>query len=159
LTQLIFQPTFKIEYNFASGDKNPKDGVSNTFIPLFQTTHEPYGLIDFFRWENVKEFAVSMDFVPMKDRIKGSLQYHRYYLDDTSDAWYNSSGVKIRQAKAGQYVSDYVGDEVDLCLKYKLFSFLNLEGGYAHFFCGKYVKDTGSADDADWFYCQTVVTF
>jgi hypothetical protein len=57
LKQIILQPTFKIEYNFATGDKKPKDGTSNTFSPLFQTTHEPYGLIDFFRWQNVKEFC------------------------------------------------------------------------------------------------------
>ena len=41
----------------------------------------------------------------------------------------------------------------------KVLSFLELEGGYAHFFCGKYVKETGSADDADWFYLQTLITF
>jgi hypothetical protein len=159
LKQIITQPTFKIEYNFATGDKTPKDGTSNTFSPLFQSTHDPYGLIDFFRWQNVKEFAAFMDFVPIKNRINGSLQYHRYYLDDTTDAWYNAAGIKVRQAKAGQHVSDYVGDEVDLRMNYKLFSFLTLEGGYAHFFCGKFVKDTGSSDDADWFYLQTVVTF
>lgn len=159
LKKIITQPTFKIEYNFATGDKKPKDGTSNTFSPLFQTTHEPYGLIDFFRWQNVKEYAFFMDFVPIKDRINCSLQYHRFYLDDTSDAWYNSSGVKVRQAKVGQHVSDYVGDEVDLCTKYKPFTFLTLEGGYAHFFSGKFVKDTGSSDDADWFYLQTLITF
>jgi hypothetical protein len=44
-------------------------------------------------------------------------------------------------------------------MNYKLFSFLILEGGYAHFFSGKFVKDTGSADDADWFYLQTLIAF
>jgi len=44
-------------------------------------------------------------------------------------------------------------------MKYKFLSFLELEGGYAHFFCGDYVRDTGSADDADWFYLQTLITF
>ncbi len=159
LKQIITQPTFKIEYNFASGDKKTKDGESNTFSPLFQSTHDPYGLIDFFRWQNVKECAFFMDFVPIKNRLNGSLQYHRYYLDDTSDSWYNSSGNKIRTSAVGQHVSDYVGDEVDLRMNYKLFSFLTLEGGYAHFFCGEYVKDTGTSDDADWVYLQTVVTF
>jgi hypothetical protein len=44
-------------------------------------------------------------------------------------------------------------------MQYKLFSFLNLEVGYAHFFPGKFVKDTGSSDEADWFYLQTSITF
>ena len=152
------QPVVKIEYNYASGDDNPKDGDSETFIPLFQSTHEPYGIIDFFRWQNVKEIACSLDFTPLKDRIKGSLQYHRFYLDETEDAWYNSAGKKIRKGTSAD-VSNYVGDEADFYLKYKVLSFLELEGGYAHFFSGKFVKDTGSSDDADWFYFQTVITF
>ncbi len=152
------QPVVKIEYNYASGDDNPNDGDSETFIPLFQSTHEPYGIIDFFRWQNVKRLCCILDFMPLKDRIKCSLEYHRFYLAETEDAWYNSSGKKIRKGTSAD-VSDYVGDEVDLVMKYKVLSFLELEGGYAHFFCGDYVKDTGSSDDADWFYFQTAITF
>ncbi|WAC07760.1 MAG: alginate export family protein [Thermodesulfobacteriota bacterium] len=152
------QPVAKIEYNFASGDDKPHDGKSETFIPLFQSTHEPYGIIDFFRWQNVKEVACFLDFTPIKDRLKGSLQYHRFYLDETEDAWYNASGKKIRKGTSAD-VSDYVGDELDVVMTCKPLSFLTLEGGYAHFFCGEYVKDTGSSDDADWVYFQTVVTF
>ena len=48
---------------------------------------------------------------------------------------------------------------MDLVLNYKVSSFLNIEGGYARFFCGDYVKDTGSSKDADWFYLQTAITF
>ncbi|PJA47754.1 MAG: hypothetical protein CO171_09060, partial [Syntrophobacterales bacterium CG_4_9_14_3_um_filter_49_8] len=59
--------------------------------------------------------------------------------------------------------SDYLGDEVDMVLNYKVFSFLELEGGYAHFFSGDYIKDTVTgatkSADADWFYLQTVITF
>ena len=152
------KPVIKVEYNYASGDDNPKDGKAKTFSPLFQTTHDPYGIIDFFRWQNVKEVAFFLDFTPLKDRIKGSLQYHRFYLAETEDAWYNSAGMKIRKGTSAD-VSNYVGDEVSGYLKYKVLSFLELEGGYAHFFSGKFVKDTGSSDDADWFYLQTLITF
>jgi len=156
----FMQPVVKIEYNYASGDDNPKDGDSETFIPLFQSTHEPYGIIDFFRWQNMKEVAFCLDFTPRKDRIKASLQYHRFYLDETEDVWYNSSGKPMAKRKGTSAdVSNYVGDEVDVVMQYKLFSFLDLEGGYAHFFCGDYVKETGSADNADWFYLQSVIRF
>jgi len=153
-----YQPMIKLEYNYASGDDNPKDDTSKTFDPVYQSTHGPYGLIDFFRWQNMEEFALFLDFTPIKDRMKGSLQYHRYNLAETKDAWYNGGGTKLRYDKNGN-ASDYVGDEVDLVLNYKVSSFLNIEGGYARFFCGDYVKDTGSSDDADWFYLQTVITF
>jgi len=156
--KLLAQPMIKIEYNFASGDNDPHDGKAKTFNPLFPTAHEPYGTIDFFRWQNMKEIAFSLGFTPLKDRIKGSLQYHRFYLDETEDAWYNARGKVVRKGTLAD-VSNYVGDEADFYLKYKVLSFLELEGGYAHFFSGKFVKDTGSADDADWFYLQTMITF
>ena len=165
--QLILQPTFKIEYNFASGDKNSNDGVTHTFIPLFSTTHDKLGLIDFFRWENMKGPAVVMNFVPIKDRVNCSLEYHRLYLDESQDAWYDSSGNIIRKAslsKPGQHLSSHVGDEVDISMQYKLFSFLSLEGGYTHLFSGPYVKETSYSkgytdNDINWFYLQTIVTF
>ena len=112
----------------------------------------------------MEEFALSLNFAPIKDRMKGSLEYHRYYLAQEKDAWYNSSGSKIRYDGTGN-ASDHVGDEVDLVLNYKLFSFLDIEAGYAHFFSGEYVRDTatgtakGADKDADWFYLQTVITF
>ena len=156
--KLLAQPVIKIEYNFASGDSDPKDGKAETFNPLFPTAHETYGIIDLFRWQNVKEIAFLLEFTPLKDRIKGYLQYHRFYLDETEDAWYNARGKAIRKGMLAD-VSNYVGDEVDFYLKYKVLSFLELEGGYAHFFCGDFVKDTGSSDDTDWFYFQTSISF
>ena len=157
---IFFQPVIKFEYNFASGDGDPTDGTSKTFDPLYQNTHGPYGLIDFFRWQNMEEFALFLDFTPIKDRMKGSLEYHWFNMPETNDAWYGSGGSKIRYDKnKSKYASDYVGTEVDLLFNYKVSSFLNIEGGYAHFFCGDYVKDTGSSKDADWFYLQTAITF
>ena len=161
---IFSQPVIMFEYNYASGDDDPADGTSKTLEPLFQSTHGPYGLIDFFKWQNMEEFALFLDFTPIKARMKGSLQYHRYYLAETKDAWYSTGGKKTRYDKSGR-ASDYVGDEVDLVLSYKVSSFLDIEGGYAHFFSGEYVRDTatgtakGADKDADWFYLQTVITF
>ena len=160
---IFSQPVIKLEYNYATGDSDPANGTSKTFDPLFQTRHGPYGLIDFIRWQNMVEYAVFLDFTPIKDRVKGSLQYHRYYLDETNDAWYGTGGTKMRYNAKSKNASDYLGDEVDMVLNYKVFSFLELEGGYAHFFSGDYIKDTVTgatkSADADWFYLQTVITF
>ena len=60
--QILWNPKVALLYDQASGDKDPNDRDSNTFVPLYQTTHEPYGLLDFFRWENVcnPEFNVTL---------------------------------------------------------------------------------------------------
>jgi hypothetical protein len=159
-----WKPFIKFEYNYASGDNDPNDGVSKTFDPLYQTTHAPYGIIDFFRWQNMEEFAFVLEMKSIKKDLKSSLEYHRFYLAQARDAWYNTSGTKIRFDSTG-LASDYVAQEFDFVLSYKITSYLNLEGGYAHFFTGDYVKDTavgpssGAFSDVDWFYLQTVITF
>ena len=156
---IFSQPVIKLEYNYATGDDDPADGTCKTFNPIYQATHGPYGIIDFIKWQNMEEFAVFVDFAPVKNRMKGSLQYHRFYLDETNDAWYGTSGNKMRYNAKSKNASDHVGDEVDFVLSYKVFSFMNIEGGYAHFFCGDYIKDTGKSSDADFFYLQTMITF
>ena len=152
------QPKITLEYNYATGDENPNDGDSETFVPLFQTVHGPYGIMDFFRWQNVKHWGFWFDFIPVKNKVKCSLQYHWFYLDEVRDAWYNTKGKVVRRDTTGR-ASDHVGNEVDLVVKYTVNKFLTFEGGYAHFFADNYVEDTGSADDADWFYLQTAITF
>lgn len=152
-----FQPAVRLEYEYASGDDDPNDGDSETFDPLFPSTHDPLGTIDFFGWQNVRHLGLIFD-VTLFPTIKTSLQYHRFYLADSDDSWYNSSKKSLRRDRTGT-ADDYVGDELDFVLKYDLNKYLSLETGYAHFFAGEYVEDTGSSDDADWCYLQMTVNF
>ncbi|MBW1679801.1 MAG: alginate export family protein [Deltaproteobacteria bacterium] len=96
--ELLFQPKVKIEYNFATGDDDPDDGDAKTFVPLFQTVHGPYGIIDFFRWQNVRHTGLTIDFVPVRG-LKSSLQYHRFYLSESEAAWYNTRGKHFWNSK------------------------------------------------------------
>jgi len=159
---LRYKPKVTLDCNVASGDDDPTDGDAETFNPLFQTTHDPYGIIDFFRWQNVNHYGLICD-LALHPKVKTSIQYHRFYLDEKEDAWYNSSGRKIRQDKNGNS-DDYVGDELDWFVRYQVLSYLCFETGYAHFFAGDFVEDTddltGKGDsDSDWFYAQAVFTF
>ncbi|HTL03375.1 MAG TPA: alginate export family protein, partial [Vicinamibacterales bacterium] len=40
------------EYNFASGDETPGDGIRGTFDQLYPTAHDKYGLADQVGWKN-----------------------------------------------------------------------------------------------------------
>jgi hypothetical protein len=39
---------------FASGDRNPKDGVHGTFDQLYPNIHDHHGLADQIAWQNLK---------------------------------------------------------------------------------------------------------
>jgi len=150
---LGWKPRVTAIYNYASGDKNKSDSVSNTFVPLYGVTHGPYGLMDFFRWENMQEASVAVDMKPSK-KLGVTAGSSLLWLAAVQDSWYDSAGKKLRTKAAAAQADPYVGQEVSLTGKYDLGGGLNAEGGYAHFFAGRYVEDTGAHSDADWGYLQ-----
>ena len=139
--------------NYASGDKKASDSVNNTFVPLYQTTHDPYGLMDLFRWQNMKEAALELSVKPVKE-LKLTAGTNYFWLANVRDSWYDSAGKKLRTLPATASAGAYVGQEVSLLAKCDLGGGAVVDGGYAHFFTGPYVKDTGTRSDADWMYFQ-----
>ena len=152
-----WKPKLMVTYDEASGDQNPNDNVNNTFIPLYQTTHEPYGLLDFFRWENMRNPEISTTFSPT-DKFRFTPQADFFWLQSKFDSWYNSSGTAVRSETSGNR-GYFVGIELSLRVYYDLNKNIKLESGYAHLFPGEYVKDSGADDDVDWFYSQMAFKF
>ncbi|MBL8013782.1 MAG: alginate export family protein, partial [Candidatus Omnitrophica bacterium] len=152
-----WKPKLTVGYDEASGDKDPNDSVNETFVPLYQSTHEAYGLLDYFRWQNVRNPEVGMTFSPT-DKFRFTTQADFFWLQSKYDSWYNSSGSVIRSKTTGE--RDYfVGSEVSLRLFYDLNKYLKLETGYAHFFPGGFARDSGADDDIDWVYSQAALKF
>jgi hypothetical protein len=54
------------EYNFASGDRNPRDGVEGTFDQLYPTGHDRYGLADQVGWRNIDDAHAGVELHPRK---------------------------------------------------------------------------------------------
>jgi hypothetical protein len=149
---VLWKPKLALEYNQATGDKDSSDSTNNTFIPLYQSTHDPYGLMDFFRWQNMREVAASLSLF-VTNKLKIIPQVNFFWLMSTNDSWYSSTGAALRTDRSGLR-SHYVGQEVSLRASYEVNKNIKLESGYAHFFSGGYVKDSGANDDADWVYMQ-----
>lgn len=152
-----WKPKLAAGYDEASGDKDPNDSVNNTFVPLYQSTHAPYGLMDLFRWQNMRNPEVSLTFSPM-EKLKITPQADFFWLQSKFDNWYNSSGGNTRTKTSGER-GYYVGSEVSLRAAYEVNKNIKLESGYAHFSPGGYVKDSGADDEADWFYTQVVAKY
>jgi hypothetical protein len=152
-----WKPKVSVSYDQASGDKDPNDGASNTFIPAYQSTHDPYGLMDYFRWQNIRNPELRVTFSPT-GKFRFTSQVDFFWLERKSDSWYNSSGSKVRTKTSGDR-SAYVGSEISLRLYYDFTKNIKGEAGYAHFFPGGFVRDTGPDDDADWVYAQVSYKF
>ncbi len=154
---LLWRPKASLAYDLASGDKKTGDNTNNTFIPLYQSTHDPYGIMDFFRWENISNPELSVTFYPT-EKFRFTPQVDFFWLDSIDDSWYNSSGGVVRSKTAGER-SSYVGSEASLRFYYDFSKNICLEAGGAHFFTGSYVEDTGTSDDADWAYMQFIIKY
>ena len=63
------------EYNFASGDRDPADGVRGTFDQLYPTPHDKTGLADQVGWKNIHHARAGFEVTPIK-ATPFSLNYH-----------------------------------------------------------------------------------
>jgi hypothetical protein len=166
-------PRLGAEYNFASGDSNPKDGKDQTFENLFPTNHRLYGYMDFFSWRNLHDPRLSASLRPIRPLLL-TLDYHAFWLADTQDFFYPISGPgrgASGPAQPGEPVSygrnpqfnSFVGSELDLEAIYTPKNWLTVRAGYGHFFVGDYVRSSlakvGGATDANWAYLQMTVNF
>lgn len=163
--QAAWRPRLGLEYNYATGDKNPKDGNSESFQNLFASNHDKYGYIDEFSWRNMHNARFQFNVKPGKT-VDVELSYHAFWLAETTDYWYRSNGFSTLRTKTpdGRDVrtigaSSFAGQELDFVVKWKPRKWLNIDAGYSHFFAGDYLRDTGAHDDADLGYVQTQILF
>jgi hypothetical protein len=126
------------EYNYASGDRDPKDGRRNTFDQLYPTAHDKYGLADQVGWRNVHHLRTAADVRPnAKWTIGGS--YHSWWLASTTDGLYTAAGAVLVRPVAG-FTDSHVGQELDVQTTYPLSPRIHVSAGYAYIVPGAFLK-------------------
>ncbi len=157
---LPMKPRIYVEYNYASGDGNSADKNLGTFQNLFPTNHKFYGIMDVFAWQNLHNAMLSFKVTPMKN-VTAQVDYNAFWLADTNDVWYRANGLTaVRPLNAtSRKASDYCGSEVDFIVTWNACKYVQVQGGYSHFFAGDYLKSTGFHSDADFGYVQATITF
>ena len=126
------------EYNHASGDSNPADGIRQTFDQLYPTGHDKLGLADQVGWRNIHHIREGFEFTPLK-ATPLSVNYHSWWLADTSDSLYAASGAPIARVPGGA-ADSHVGQELDIQINRNLTPQIAFAAGYAHMFTGAFLK-------------------
>lgn len=154
LKALPWDPRIYFEYNHGSGDGDPRDGKSENFDNLFPTNHYYYGFMDLAGLRNMNNLKAGTE-LKLHERIKFSVDHHWFFLDTNGSAWFDAGQNTIRPGRAG--ASTTVGQELDLLGKVELTKRLGFLIGYSHFHAGAFVRDTGPADNSNFFYVQTSI--
>jgi Alginate export len=164
-------PRLALIMSAASGDKDPKDGSSQTFQNLLPSNHGLYGLMDLTSLQNIVDARLSASIKPLP-ALRLAVDFHDQSLQSTSDYWYNVAGVPrvTPGAAAGSgrgfginpgYSHD-LGREADLTATWTIAKGLRIDLGAGHFFRGDYVRQSFSAvgsHDAQYGYGQATVEF
>jgi hypothetical protein len=145
------------EFNYASGDADPADGIRGTFDQLYPTGHDKYGLADQVGWKNIQHVRAGVEFTPYKG-WPVTTNYHTWWLAESRDGLYNAAGTSIARVIAGA-ASTHVGQEIDVQLSRALTQQLQLSGGYAHIFPGGFLEQATPGASYSYPYVQVTYVF
>lgn len=157
LDDVVWVPTFLLEYTYGSGDSNPTDEDNETFDPLFPFGHFYQGFLDIFAWRNGEDLKAAVAVKP-HEIWWVELAAHYLRLVERKDAWYNAGGGVIRRDPTGRSGRE-IGVEIDLHAKVKVHEGVLIWFGYSHLFPGEYVRRTGRDRDMDWIFLIFQVGF
>jgi hypothetical protein len=152
-----WKPRVQAEWIAASGDKNPTDGSSQRYDPVYWSGHGYLGTLDVVGCSNVVDWN-GVIFVQPGKTWGANAEVHRFRLMQARDAWADDAGTTLRRSTAGTAGLD-IGTELDLGLKWDPRPRVGLSGGWSHLWIGDYVLNTGGGDDLDWGYLQLAFSF
>lgn len=142
-----FAPRVYLGIDLASGDRSPGGSVQ-TFNQLYPLGHAYMGFADVLARQNI--FGVNLGCsVKLASATTAALTAHTFQLMDRDDAVYAVNGAV---ARSGPFNSAHVGEELDLLVNHSVTKFLNVYGGYSHFFSGSVISEGAVDDDQQFLY-------
>ncbi len=137
LSSLGWKPRLFAGYDYASGDKNPRDGTRNTFDTMYPTAHDRFGITDQFGWQNIVAGRAGVTLEP-HHRWSVTGQYLDFWLASATDAVYNTSGGALFRDLTGKS-GTHLGDELDFYTWYEINRQVHVGTGIGHLMPGQFL--------------------
>jgi len=160
LESVQFEPRAFLGFDIASGGNRNNPG--ETFDQLFPSGHDQFGTIDALGRQNIIDVHPGFTLNLVKDepaakRLSLLVQYRQFWRENDQDAAYTSSGTILRTSGGSNATG--IGGEVDTQVNWQLNHYISAYAGYAHFFHGEFITETGPANDIDFAYTALTLTF
>lgn len=149
-SKATFSPRAFLGFDSASGSPNAAHRFNQLFPPQYLYLGHMYVL----GRQNIVDLHPGLAF-NLTHGVTLSLDQHFFWRQNTHDAVYNLNGGVVR-APGGSHAA-FVGQEFDAVVNWQIQRHLSAYLGYAHFFTGPFIDQTGPHSDMDFFY--TAVTF
>jgi hypothetical protein len=146
-----------VEYNFASGNRNPNSNSWGTHDQLYPSAHDKMDFGDQFGWKNIEDLRAG---VSEKVSAKWTLTeiFNDLWLATKNDAVYASSGAIAIPAHPGA-TSNHLGIELDLIAEYKQNGHVTYGIGLAHLFTGRYLNEAARGKDFNYPFAYVTYGF
>lgn len=158
---LPWVPRLLLQYDYASGDKDPFDNNNGRFETLYgarRFEYGPTGIWGAFARANINTPGIRIQFKP-RSNITGFIAHRAFWLAEKRDTWVGS-GLRDVTGRSGSFI----GQQLEARVRWNPVSGLVfLEAGWAHLFKGPFAKNAPGSpenkDDSDYFYVQTSLAF
>jgi len=151
-----WQPRLALLHDYASGDRDPADGSTERFDPLFGARRfdfGPTGIYGPFNRSNVQSPGVRASITP-SPRFDAFVGYRLFWLAARSDAWVAAS---VRDAMGDS--GSFVGEHLEVQLRWSpLPKNLAIEGGAAYLRRGRFARSAPDTREANPAYVYTQLT-
>jgi hypothetical protein len=114
---LRYKPRVFVKYDYASGDRNPRDGVRGTFDQLYPNIHDHHGIADLVSWQNLKSVRSGIR-LSLRPNWMVASAYNDWWLASAADAFYNASGSVVARDPRG-LSGTHIGREYDVQTSYR----------------------------------------
>jgi hypothetical protein len=155
LSESRLSPRFYAGFDYASGD-GATGGYLELFDPLFPLGHAYFGAADLIGRQNLVSPSGGVSLRAFT-RTTVELSGYGFWRAERDSGLYDASARQLRAGALGS--SRELGYELDLLVKHRLDPHTLIAAGYAHFFAGRFVEQSGPGGDVDFGYLILQYTF
>jgi hypothetical protein len=146
-----------VEYNYASGNRNPNSNTWGTHDQIYPSAHNKMDFADQFGWKNIEDLRAG---VSEKIAAKWTLTeiFNDLWLATKTDAVYGTNGAIAIPAHPGA-TSNHLGIELDLIAEYRKNHHVTYGIGLAHLFTGRYLNEATRGKDFNYPFAYVTYGF
>ncbi|GEM_PF-1065441 len=160
MNQVMWSPTIKGVFYWASGDDNPGDGENNNFNTLFPLGHAYWGILDNLDGSNLFDYSIQAIVKPSR-KLTLLSAIHWFEKDESASPIFNVAGTPFPGGATTNGDKD-IGSELDLIATYAHSELLQIQFGYSWFWYGEAVTQAAAPlprGDASQLYFMTTYAF